>query len=155
VRDLETRADLDTVLRAFYAAAFDDELLGHVFRDVARMDLEEHLPRIGAFWEKVLFGSGVYSGDAMGVHRRLSAREPLTPAHFERWLALWAETVEARHEGPTASLATRQASRIAGALQRNLQRSPGLSGLPAGQARDESARPHTVTVRRTAPAAPP
>jgi hemoglobin len=150
VRDLETRADLDAVLRSFYASVFDDPLLRHVFVDVAGMDLEEHLPRIGAFWQKVLFGSGTYSGDAMGVHRRLHAREPLTPAHFERWLALWAATVDARHEGPTASLAKRQAERIAGALRRNLERPPALSPtLPA------PGTPRTATVPRTAPAAWP
>lgn len=155
MRDLETRADIEAVLRSFYAAAFDDDLLGHVFLDVAGMDLEEHLPRISAFWEKVLFSTGRYSGDAMGVHRRLHAQEPLTPRHFERWLALWGEAVDAHHCGPVAILAKRQAERIAGAMQRNLNRPAALTPPAGTPARPSPGEPRTVTVRRTAPAARP
>ena len=31
-----------------------DEVIGYLFTDVARLDLEEHLPQIGNFWEQVL-----------------------------------------------------------------------------------------------------
>jgi hemoglobin len=41
--DLTGRADIETLLRAFYAQAFADDLLGHVFLDVAQMDLDAHL----------------------------------------------------------------------------------------------------------------
>lgn len=84
MRDIETRADIDAVLRAFYTRAIDDALLRHVFVEVANMDLEEHLPAIGNFWEKVLFSTSEYNGDAMHVHRHLHDKEPLKPAHFER-----------------------------------------------------------------------
>lgn len=118
--DIRDRADIDGLLRAFYAGVFDDPLLARIFVDVAHMDLEEHLPAIGDFWEKVLFNTAVYNGRAMEVHRRLHRREPLTAAHFDRWVQLWDQTVDARHDGPVAEMAKAHAARIAVAIQRNL-----------------------------------
>ncbi len=120
--DVRTRADIDALLRAFYTRVFDDDLLRHVFVEVAHMDLEEHLPVLGDFWEKVLFNSGVYGGNAMRVHRRIHDLEPLTAAHFERWLALWNQTLEAHHVGPVATAAKEHAARIAVAMRRDLGR---------------------------------
>lgn len=132
MRDIESRADIDAILRAFYARAFDDALLAHIFIEVAHMDLEEHLPVIGSFWEKVLFNTGAYIGDAMGLHRHLHGLEPLTPAHFERWLSLWTATIDDRHAGPVAAAALQHAGRIALAMQRNLhgRRGPGQIHAP-------------------------
>ncbi len=72
--DLRERADVDRLLRAFYERALVDPLLRPVFVDVAHMDLEEHLPRIGDFWEKVLFNTVTYDGAAMGVHHDCTGR---------------------------------------------------------------------------------
>src|SRR5215218_2499775 len=71
MRDMQTRADIDALLRDFYTQLLDDALLRHVFVDVARMDLEEHLPVMGCFWEKVLFNSCDYNGQVMRVHPRI------------------------------------------------------------------------------------
>lgn len=118
--DLGTRADLDRVLRAFYTRAFADPLLGPVFLDVAGMDLQAHLPVIGAFWEKVLFNTGCYDRQPMRVHRALHQREPLTPAHFARWLSIWDQTLDQHYSGPVADRAKQHAARIAVAMQRHL-----------------------------------
>lgn len=122
--DLRDRADIDALLRAFYSVVLDDDLLHHVFVEVAHLDLDEHLPVIGDFWEKVLLGTGRYGGNAMRVHRELHDREPLTPALFERWLAVWNRTVDAGHRGPVATMAKLQAARIASAMQDRLYRDP-------------------------------
>lgn len=123
--DLESRDDLETLLRAFYARVFADGLLGHVFLEVARMDLEAHLPTLGDFWQKVLFNTGEYHGDMMRVHQRVHAREPFTSAHFARWLTLWEHTIDERHVGPMADQAKAHATRIARAMQHNLDRGVG------------------------------
>lgn len=125
--DLATRKDVEVVLRAFYLRAFDDDLLRRVFLDVARMDLEQHLPVIGDFWEKVLFRTADYRGNARVVHLDLHAREPLTPAHFERWLSLWNDTIDRHYAGPVARTAKQRAARIAAAMQHHLHR----DGVPA------------------------
>ena len=130
--DLRDRDDLDIVLRAFYERAFDDALIGPVFRDVAKMDLDEHLPVIGDFWQKVLLGTGEYRGSTMEVHRRLNRLERLTPEMFERWLAIWWATLDERHSGRVTEQAKAQATRIAGAIQRNIVAAE--TGLGAGRA---------------------
>lgn len=151
MHDLETRADVDAVLRAFYTRVLDDTLLRRVFVEVAHLDLEKHLPVIGDFWEKVLFNTGRYDGNAMRVHRRLHGIEPLTPAHFERWLTVWDQTMDARHQGATATRAKQHAARIALAMQRHLHRGAGASGwdqsdgitlraMPERTARDSRSR---------------
>lgn len=122
--DLASRDDLDELLRAFYTSVFADDLLGHIFIDVARMDLDAHLPALGDFWQKVLFNSGEYHGDMMRVHRRVHASEPFTDAHFTRWLALWGCAIDDRFAGPMADQAKRHATRIARSMQRNLD--PGV-----------------------------
>lgn len=121
VGDLQDRADVVVLIETFYARAFADPLLGHVFVDVAQMDLAAHLPIMADFWETVLFRAGLYRRNALAVHLDLSAREPLTAEHFARWLALWTATVDELYAGPAAELAKTQARRIAGSIHRRVQ----------------------------------
>ena len=48
--DIETRADCERLVRAFYERALVDPVIGWLFTDVAKLDLEEHVPRITDFW---------------------------------------------------------------------------------------------------------
>lgn len=123
--DLRNRDDVLTLVNDFYHRAFDDELLGPIFVDVARMDLAHHLPIICDFWETVLFQAGLYRRNALQIHLSLNARAPLGAPHFERWLRLWTATVDDTFAGEKAELAKTQAARIAGSIQRRLQ---GRSG---------------------------
>lgn len=123
--DLHDRDDVLALVNDFYTRAFDDELLGPIFVDVARMDLAHHLPIICDFWETVLFQAGLYRRNALQIHLSLNARAPLGAEHFERWLTLWATTVDANFAGEKAELAKTQGARIAGSIQRRLE---GRSG---------------------------
>ena len=122
--DLTGRADVERLLRDFYGRAFADPLLGHVFVDVVQMDLEAHLPVLAAFWEKVLFDTGSYSGSAMAVHRRVHALVPLTEEHFSTWLRLWRESLRACFTGPVADQAEQHAQRMARSFLRSLPEPP-------------------------------
>ena len=62
--------------------------------DVARLDLEAHVPRITSFWQTVLLGEKTYNGGAFGPHAHLHERVELKRGHFDRWLQLWFGTVE-------------------------------------------------------------
>ena len=126
--DITAREDILVLLRDFYGRAFRDELLGPVFVDIARMDLDAHLPLIGDFWETVLFHTGSYRRNALAPHQRLHTLAGLTPAHFARWLALWRATVDDRHAGPKAELAKLQAARMAGAMSKRITGSADLGG---------------------------
>jgi hemoglobin len=120
MHDLRGREDLEALLREFYRRAFEDPLLRHVFVDVVHMDLEEHLPAIVGFWEKVLFDVGTYDGRVMEVHRRVHHRIALTPEHFTRWLALWHACLQDLYQGPVADQADAHARRMAGVFLRQL-----------------------------------
>lgn len=119
MRDLSDRADLDALIRAFYGMALSDELLGPVFAS-AGMDLEVHLPRIASFWEVTLLGTGEYFGRPMQLHRHLADTAGLGALHFQRWLALWDQTLTAMFTGPTAERAKTEAARIADRMVHDL-----------------------------------
>jgi hemoglobin len=125
--DIAGRDDIAALLTDFYGRAFDDELLGPIFVEVARMSLAEHLPVMCDFWQTVLFRSGQYRGNALQPHLRLNRKVRLTAAHFDRWLTLWHTTVDDRHAGAKADLAKLQATRIAGAMCRR------IAGRPSGR----------------------
>jgi hemoglobin len=118
--DIEGRDDVAALVTDFYGRAFADPLIGPIFTDVARMDLAAHLPIMCDFWESVLFRTGAYRRNALAVHRDLHAKVPLTPAHFERWHALWTATVDDRHAGERAEHAKVQAGRVADSILRRL-----------------------------------
>jgi hemoglobin len=123
-RDIEDRADCEALVRAFYARAFEDPLIGWLFTDVARLDLEAHVPQITSFWETVLLGARSYAGGAFRPHAELHMKAELRAAHFERWLVLWSETVDERFAGERAELAKSHAQRVAHAFHGRLATLP-------------------------------
>lgn len=84
-------ADIDRVVEAFYARVRADAMLGPIF-DGAIHDWPGHLDNLKAFWSSVMFTSGRYKGRPMPAHIRHAAA--ITPAAFERWLALWGTTTD-------------------------------------------------------------
>lgn len=64
-------------------------MLGPVFE--ARIDgrWDAHVERMCDFWSSVLYSSGRYRGDPVGVHARLPG---IGPAHFDRWITLFEDT---------------------------------------------------------------
>jgi hemoglobin len=121
VRDIEDPADCERLVRAFYGRAFEDPLIGWLFADVAKLDLEAHVPVISAFWETILLGAQTYAGGAFRPHAELHMRAPLRAAHFERWLVLWHTTVDELFAGERAELAKAHADRVAHAFHGRLQ----------------------------------
>jgi hemoglobin len=125
VGDIQDRADCERLVRAFYGRALVDPLIGWIFQDVAKLDLEKHVPVITSFWETILLGAQTYGGGAFAPHAALHARAGLRAAHFERWLALWGATVDELFAGERAELAKAHAQRVARAFHARLE------GLPA------------------------
>lgn len=130
--DIHDRADIERLVRAFYAKALTDTMIGYLFTDVAKLDLEAHVPVISDFWETVLFGTGTYSGGAFAVHQHLNDLSPLRGGHFERWITLWTQTVDELFAGPTAEQAKAHARRVARAFNRRLQGLPDEPVVPGG-----------------------
>lgn len=118
---MQTRADVERLVRAFYGKALTDPQIGFLFTDVAKLDLDAHVPQIVSFWATMLLGERSYGGGAFAVHAHLHAKAPLRPGHFRRWLVLWCGTVDELFAGPTAEEAKRHAHRVALAFERRLQ----------------------------------
>jgi len=120
VRDIESLADCERLVRAFYGRTLVDPMIGWIFVDVAKLDLEAHVPRIASFWETILLGARSYSGSAYAPHAALNYKVELRSGHFERWLSLWRSTVDELFAGERAELAKAHAARVASAFQRRL-----------------------------------
>ena len=122
--DIETRADVERLVRAFYGRAMTDPIIGFIFTDVAKLDLEAHVPRITAFWETILLGARSYSGGAFRPHAELHAKVRLREGHFTQWLSLWSGTVDELFAGERAELAKAHGHRVALAFLARLQHVP-------------------------------
>ena len=120
-KDIETRADCERLVRTFYGRALHDPIIGFIFVDVAKLDLETHVPRITSFWETILLGAQSYGGGAFRPHAQIHLQVPLRRAHFDQWLNLWASTVDELFEGERATLAKAHAVRVAAAFHQRLQ----------------------------------
>jgi hemoglobin len=131
-RDIEDRADCERLVRAFYGRALEDPLIGWLFTDIARLDLEAHVPRITSFWETVLLGARSYAGGAFRPHAALHMRAELRAAHFQRWLVLWTETVDELFAGERAELAKAHAQRVAHAFHGRLATLPAAARSGSG-----------------------
>lgn len=107
-------AVLPELLAAFYGRVRQDDLLGPVFNDAVH-DWDEHLERIADFWSSVMLTTGRYKGNPVAKHLAHAAR--ITPAMFDRWLTLWAETTNGMLPVPVARALQEKAARIAESLQ--------------------------------------
>src|SRR5487761_1439103 len=85
-----TRIDeamIERLVRRFYAKVRNDALLAPIF-EARIQDWEPHLQRMCAFWSSVALMTDRYHGNPMSKHLPL----PVDAEHFDRWLALFAET---------------------------------------------------------------
>jgi len=120
--DITTRADIERLVDTFYERVRADEILAPIFDDVAHTDWERHLPKMYDFWETVLFGAPAYRGQPIGIHVELATRVALGQREFGRWLALFADTVDAAFLGPQADETKRRAHRIANVMQHHIRK---------------------------------
>lgn len=113
MKDIETRADLEVFTRAFYNRLLADDSISYIFTDVAKVNLEEHLPIITDFWELSMFHTGSYRNNTMQVHMQLNEKEQLTSEHFDTWLAHFNSTVDDLFSGLNAEKIKTRALSIA------------------------------------------
>lgn len=131
MEDIETRADIDRLMRVFYERALADDVIGYIFTDVAKLDLEKHMPVIVDFWESLLFNTATYAPhgrNPLAVHTELHEKLPLTPEHFQRWLEIFSATVDGMFAGERADFLKLRAIAIAGRIQGFLSGDDAVSG---------------------------
>ncbi len=115
--DLTGPANIEKVVALFYEKVKADDVIGFFFSDVIPVDWSRHLPLMCAFWENVLFYTGDYEGDPLTTHRNLYRLQPTTPEHFERWLQLFAQSVDELYAGVNAAKMKSHARGIAVVMQ--------------------------------------
>jgi hemoglobin len=77
------------VVDEFYRRARRDDRLGPVFETHVR-EWDGHLARMADFWSAALLRTGRYAGRPVERHREI---EGLRSGHFDRWIALFEDTV--------------------------------------------------------------
>ena len=113
MKDIETRADIELLMREFYKRLLNDPDINYIFTDVAKINLEEHLPHLTDFWEQGLFHTGSYKKNVMQLHLDLNEKEHLTPLHFDVWLTHFEATVNNYFKGVNAEKIITRAHSIA------------------------------------------
>ena len=110
MRDIESIEDIKLFVNGFYEKVQNDELLGPVFASkIEDGNWQPHLDKMYAFWKTVLFHEAGYKGSPYMKHHPL----PINPSHFERWLKLFNETIDALFEGALADDAKRRVESMA------------------------------------------
>ncbi len=111
--DIQFRTDIEQLINRFYDRVKADPVIGYIFNDIAKVDWPKHLPVMYDFWEFLLLQGKNYQGNPIEKHFELHARHPLTAEHFDRWLALFQESVDDLFAGPVADDAKFRAMVIA------------------------------------------
>ena len=115
--DIQSRKDIELLMTTFYEKVKNDDTIGFIFNDIARVNWEHHIPIICDFWETLLLNAASYKKNAMEVHYILNRKVPFQEKHFEQWLKLFFETVDQLFSGKTASMAKTKAKSIAALMQ--------------------------------------
>jgi len=116
-RDIENREDLLLLVKEFYVKLFTDPSISYIFTDVAKTDLDHHLPILVDFWETVLFEGHSYTKNAMEPHMNMHQQSPFTKQHFTTWLTYFKGTVDELFEGNKAFEIKERATSIATIMQ--------------------------------------
>lgn len=111
--DILTRHDLEKLLSAFYSKLLQEPGISYIFTDVAKINLEEHLPHLVDFWEQTLFHTGGYRKNIMQLHIDLNNKISLTDEHFGIWLTHFSNTIDSLFAGQNAENAKTRAPSIA------------------------------------------
>ncbi|MDP9079608.1 MAG: group III truncated hemoglobin [Bacteroidota bacterium] len=99
MEDVKDLSSIIILVDDFYGKVHSDKLLGPVFSVVIKDDWQSHLDKMYAFWNAALFGGPGFNGNPFTTHATL----PIAGSHFQRWIKLFAQTIDEHFEGPKAS----------------------------------------------------
>jgi hemoglobin len=119
--DISTREDLELLMRAFYEKLLHDDAINYVFTDVAKINLEEHLPHIVSFWEQNILNVGNYRNNVLKIHLDLNEKIQFTETHFNTWLSHLENTIDQHFAGENAEKMKTRALSIATIMRIKMQ----------------------------------
>jgi hemoglobin len=127
--DILGREEIVRLVDRFYEKVREDETLGFIFDKVAAIDWPSHLPKMYAFWQTVLFRDGGFRGDPIGKHARLVPLTAMGREQFDRWLALFEETVDELFTGENAGHIKRCAADMANVIHAKINAVPDFDPM--------------------------
>lgn len=123
MKDLENREDLELLMNTFYTNLLLDDTINYIFTDIAKINLEEHLPIIIDFWNLSLFGRGNYKNNVLKIHLDLNKMVNLEQNHFETWIKTFNSAVDGSFTGENSEKIKTKALSISTVMQIKLHKS--------------------------------
>ena len=119
-RDLDSPAAISDFVDSFYNQLLSDQELAPLFLEAAGIDIVQHLPRIKAFWRKMLLGEIGYNRHMMNIHRHVHQQRAFTAENFQSWMRYFESTLDESYAGPCVERSRNVARSIAANLQEAL-----------------------------------
>ena len=123
MKEIEGLDDIKLFVDEFYNKVREDDLIGPVF-SATITDWQPHLDKMYAFWNAALFGVAGFKGNPFARHAPL----PIAQQHFDRWLELFAATIDVHFTGTMAQEAKQKAGLMAVMFVSKLNRMKGGPG---------------------------
>jgi hemoglobin len=123
---LDPEAAIMACVRSFYGEAQQDPALGSIFAAKVH-DWEVHYKTVANFWSRALLGTERYSGHPFPLHFNL----PVEPAHFDRWLALFAIATKTHLPPELAEKAMAKANHMAESFKAGIFPFQDAQGKPS------------------------
>jgi len=117
---------ISLLVDTFYEKIQHNDRIGPIFEEAIGDNWDSHLAKMKDFWASVALNAGRYSGKPVPKHQKLSKAQPV---HFEIWLTLFRETLEATAPSPAVvGYFMERANRIAQSLELAMFGVPGIPG---------------------------
>ena len=116
MEDISSIDDIRTLVYRFYEKVMKDELLEPIFNKVVeKSQWPGHLEIMVSFWQTNILFEQSYKGNPMLAHIKVDTKinHGITPAHFERWLQLWKQTIDENFSGETTEITKKRAEDMA------------------------------------------
>jgi hemoglobin len=109
MKDIQNMDDIRLLVDSFYSKIREDELLSPIFNEKIGDKWPIHLAKMYSFWQSILLDEPTYSGRPFPPHAKL----PVSKDHFDRWLQLFAMTINEYFKGPKADEAIWRSGKMA------------------------------------------
>ena len=114
--DIKNRSDIEKLVTNFYRKVNEDAAINYFFNNVAKVNWENHLPKMCDFFENILLSSGNYDGNPMVAHEELQKKSEVKVIHFQHWKTLFDATVDELFVGTKADEIKQRTTNIAAAM---------------------------------------
>ena len=120
--DIITQKDITFLVDQFYERVRQDSLIGPIFNARLSGRWEMHNRKLYRFWHTVLLRRPDYFGDPVPLHFNMN----IDACHFERWLEIWIESIDANFEGAIAERAKHRGKTMADAFLEKILKNRGF-----------------------------